>query len=110
MSAKTVPDGEYADLPGVGSLLVHIDDDRRPADDEGVLADGVMPPEAERADESPALGGYPALVARELPNPDEPLVGEDAEVVFADGDDGDDGVLHAESREPESFEPESLDE
>jgi hypothetical protein len=104
VSAKPVPEGEYADLPGVGSLLVHIDDDRAPVDDEGVLVDGVPlgenPLEAGRDDESSPLGGYPAVAERELGSPDEPVDGADVEGVSVKEDDG---VVHTESRELESL-------
>lgn len=89
-------------MPGVGSCLVHIDDDRMPLDDGAALADGATlgekSPEAERAGESPALGGYPALADRELPSPGGVLDGADAEGASVD----DDGVLHT-SRELESL-------
>jgi len=56
-----VPEGEYADLPGTGSWLVQIDDDRRPVDGDGVPADGVAlgvnTLEDDRFDESSVLGG-----------------------------------------------------
>lgn len=68
------------------------------ADDDEVL--GKTPPEAERVGESSTAGGYPALADRELPSPDEPVDGADVEGVSVDGEDG---VLHAESRELDSL-------
>jgi hypothetical protein len=56
---------------------------------------GELPPEAERG-ESSAAGGYPALADRELLSPDEPVDGAEVEGVSVDGDDG---MLHTESRE-----------
>jgi len=99
--ARPVPDGEYADLPGAGSWRVHIDDDRRPLEDDGlgVLADGAglgeNPLDADRVGDSSALGGYPEVAGRELPRLDEPADDPDVGGLSA----ADDGVLHTESRE-----------
>ena len=91
-------------MPGVGSWFVHIDGDRRPVDEDGVLVDGAPlgenPLEGERAEESSALGGYPAVADRELGKTDEPAGGADGEGLSVDGDDG---VLHTESLELDSL-------
>lgn len=88
---RPVPDGEYADLPDSGSWLVHIDDDRTPPDDDGLLGVGAGAGVGENAlgaerVESSVPGGYPAVTDR-----DEGACVED------------DGVLHTESRIPASL-------
>lgn len=66
---------------------------------DGALV-GENPLEAGPADGSPLLGGNPAVADRELAKPDEPVEGADVEGASV-GDE--DGVLHTESRELESF-------
>ena len=104
MSASPVPEGEYAGLPGAGSWLVQIDDDRGPADDGVVPVDclglGVNTLEDDRADESSVLGGYPELADLEAAKPDESADGADPEGESAEGDDG---VVHIESRALDSL-------
>ena len=101
-------------LPGSGSWLVQIDDERRPVDEDGEPADGEAA--GEKLDDlvasCPLGGGYPTEVDRELPKleplgedepgedelgEDEVAEGESATVAVAD----EDGVLHTESAGPE---------
>lgn len=70
-------------------------------DDDGVLVDGENPLEAGRAGDSSTLGGYPALADREPAKPDDPADGAGAAGASVTVDD--DGVLHTESRAPESL-------
>ena len=75
-----------------------------PVDDGEVLVDGlafgVNTLEDDRVDESSVLGGYPELAALEEAKPAEPADGADPAGASAEGDDG---VLHTESRALDSL-------